>query len=105
MVRQAPAPKGLFLLSPLPVALGDEDESLADDLPPSTLAISLDRSPELVLPMLPGLLQVTGTLHVGMRADPATGRAMPAEIVLDAAPQRALRTYARELAAKSKKRI
>jgi hypothetical protein len=105
MVRQSPAPKGLFLLSPLPATLGDEDESLADDLPPTTLAISLDKSRELVLPMLPGLLQISGTLHVGMRTDPATGRAMPAEIVLDEAPQRALRTYARELAAKAKKRI
>ena len=105
MVRQSPAPKGQFLLSPLPTVLGDEDESLADDLPPTTLAISLDKSIELVLPMLPGLLQITGTLHVGMRADPATGRSMPAAIVLDEASQRALRTYARELAAKSKKRI
>lgn len=105
MVRQSPAPKGAFLLSPLPTTLGDEDESLADDLPPTTLAVSLDRSRDLALPMVPGLLQITGTLHVGMRADPATGRAMPAEIVLDEAPQRALRTYARELAAKSKKRL
>jgi len=105
MVRQSPAPKGQFLLSPLPTTLGDEDESLADDLPPTTLAISLDKSNELVLPMLPGLLQITGTLHVGMQADPATGRSMPAAIVLDEASQRALRTYARELAAKSKKRI
>ncbi len=105
MVRQSPAPKGMFLLSPLPTVLGDEDESLADDLPPTTLAVSLDKSGELVLPMLPGLLQITGTLHVGMHADPATGRSSPAAIVLDESSQRALRTYARELTAKSKKRI
>lgn len=104
MVRQSPAPKGTFLLSPLPSALGDEDESLADDLPPTTLAVSLDRSRDLALPMLPGLLAITGTLHVGMRTDAATGRAMPAEIVLDDTPQRALRDYAHELAASSKKR-
>jgi hypothetical protein len=105
MVRQQPSPKGAFLLSPLPTTLGDEDESLADDLPPTSLAIALDKSRDLAVPMLPGLLQLTGTLHVGMRADPATGRSTPAEIVLDAAPQRAIRTYARELAANSKKRI
>jgi hypothetical protein len=105
MVRQSPAPAGMFLLSPLPAALGDEDESLADDLPPTTLAISLDESRDLVLPMLPGLLQITGTLHVGMRVDPATGRSVPAAIAIDEVPQRALRTYARELAAKSKKRL
>ena len=110
MVRQSPAPKSAFLLSPLPTALGDEDESLADDLPPTTLAVVLDKSAhdksaDLTLPMLPGLLQITGTLHVGMQTDPATGRAMPAAITLDDASQRAIRTYARQLAAKSKKRI
>jgi hypothetical protein len=105
MVRQSPAAKGTFLLSPLPTVLGDEDESLADDLPPTTLAVTLDKSPELALPMMTGLLQVTGTLHVGAHSDPVTGRSMPAQVVLDEVSQRALRTYARELAAKSKKRI
>lgn len=96
MVRQSPAPKGNFLLAPLPVSLGDEDEGLADDLPPATLAIELDaKSHDLVVPMLPGLLQFTGTLHVGMRVDSATGRATPAQLVLEAAPVRALRDAVR----------
>ena len=95
MVRQSPEPKGTFLLSPLPVALGDEDEALADDLPAATLRIDLDASSRaLAVPKLPGLLQFTGTLHVGMRADPATGRATPAQLTLDAAPMRALRDAA-----------
>lgn len=103
MVRQSPAPKGAFLLSPLPVALGDEDEGLADDLPPATLRIDLDaKARDLAVPMLPGLLQFTGTLHVGMRLDPATGRATPAQLALDAAPARALREASREQAKTSK---
>ena len=102
MVRQEPAAKGAFLLSPLPVMLGDEDEALADDLPATTLRVELDKSLDLAIPVLPGLLQVTGTLHVGMRADPASGRSTPAQLVLDAAPQRAIRDLAHTLAAKSK---
>ena len=96
MVRQSPTPKGSFLLSPLPAALGDEDEGLADDLPPATLGVDLDaKSRDLAVPMLPGLLQFTGTLHVGMRVDPATGRATPAQLALDGAPVGARRDAAR----------
>ena len=96
MVRQSPTPKGMFLLSPLPVSLGDEDEGLADDLPPATLGVDLGaKSRDLAVPMLPGLLQFTGTLHVGMRVDPATGRATPAQLALDGAPVRALHDAAR----------
>ena len=103
MVRQSPASKGTFLLSPLPVSLGDEDEGLADDLPPATLGIDLDaKARDLAVPFLPGLLQFTGTLHVGMRADPATGRATPAQLTLDVAPARALRDAAQAQAKTSK---
>ena len=102
MVQQEPQPKGAFLLAPLPVLLGDEDESLADDLPATTLRVDLDKSRDLAVPLVTGLIQVTGTLHVGMRADPASGRSTPAQLVLDAAPERALRDVARELDAKSK---
>ena len=105
MVHQSPAPQGSFLLSPLPVALGDEDEGLADDLPPATLQVDLDaKSRDLTVPTLPGLLQFTGTLHVGMRADPATGRATPAQLTLERAPVRALRDAARAQAKPSRPR-
>ena len=93
---------GAFLLSPLPVMLGDEDEALADDLPATALLVELDKTRDLAVPLLPGLLQVTGTLHVGMHADPVSGRSTSAQLVLDAAPQRAIRDVARTLAAKSK---
>lgn len=105
MVQQSPLPKGGFLFSAVPAMAGDEDESLADDLPPTTLRVELDKSRDLSVPILPGLLQFTGTLHIGMRVDPATGRSTPAQLVLDEAPQRTLRNLARDLAAKSHKRI
>jgi hypothetical protein len=95
MVQQeTPAIDG-FLFAPLPVQLGDEDESLADDLPPSTIRIDLPTSRGVVVPGVPGLLQLTGVLHVGMAADAASGRSTPARLVLDAKPERALRRLAR----------
>jgi hypothetical protein len=94
MVQQESPAIDSFLLSPLPVLLGDEDESLADDLPPSAIRVVLPTAHGVVVPGLPGLLQLTGTLHVGMRTDAATGRATPAQLVLDAKPERALRRIA-----------
>ncbi|MEO7431449.1 MAG: hypothetical protein ABIR62_05380 [Dokdonella sp.] len=95
MVQQDARIADSFLLSPLPVLLGDEDESLADDLPPSTLRVELPTSRGVVVPALPGLLQLTGTLRVGMQTDAATGRATPARLVLDATPERLLRKVAK----------
>jgi hypothetical protein len=99
MAQQHAPSKGVFLLSPLPVLLGDEDESLADDLPASAILIELPKSRDVPIPPLPGLLQLTGTLRVGMRTDPASGRATPAQLVLDAAPERAVQRIAHSLAA------
>jgi hypothetical protein len=98
MVQQESAPKGAFLLSPLPVLLSDEDESLADDLPASAIRIDLPKTNDVAMPHLPGLLQFTGTLRVGMRTDAASGRATPAQIVLDASDQRALQRLAQSVA-------
>ena len=61
---------GLMILVPLPVALGDEDESFADDLPASAAYIHLAGSPGALLPYQPGLLSLTGTLELGPRAEP-----------------------------------
>jgi len=98
MVHQEHAPAGEFLLSPLPVMLGDEDESFADDLPASAILVELPKARTLAIPALPGLLQLSGTLRVGMRAD-ASGRATAARLVLDAAPERALQRAAKTVAA------
>lgn len=98
MVEQESPVKDAFLFSPLPVLLGDEDESLADDLPPSTIRIELPKAHGMVIPAVGGLLQLTGTLHVGMYADPVSGRATPARLTLDEKPERAITRLARALA-------
>jgi hypothetical protein len=103
MVQQESPAVDAFLLSPLPVMLGDEDESLADDLPPSTIRVELPTTRGAVIPNLPGLLQLTGVLHVGMRADAASGRATPAQLVLDAKPARALARLARSVSSAPRK--
>jgi len=74
---------GIALLTPLPVSLGDEDESFADDLPASTLYLHLAgplaaRS----VPYRPGLVSLTGTLQVGAQRE-ADGRASFVRLVLD----------------------
>jgi hypothetical protein len=79
----APATPGMALLTPLPVSLGDEDESFADDLPASTLYLHLAgplaaRS----VPYRPGLVSLTGTLQVGAQRE-ADGRSSFVRLVLD----------------------
>ena len=96
MVQQESVPKGTFLLSPLPALISDEDESLADDLPATAIQIELPQAPALAVPQLTGLLQLTGTLRVGMRVYAATGRATPAQLVLDDAGQHELQRLAQD---------
>lgn len=89
MVRQAQPQRGRFLLSPVPVEIGDADEGLADDVPATLVEIEL-ADPASVLPYLPGLLRIGGTLEAGghatddnprtafarIRPDPETARAL-----------------------------
>jgi len=79
-----------FLLSPLPVAAGDEDESLADDIPPSVLFVSLPKGNGAAVPNLPGLIKVSGTLRVGAHEVAGASRVVPARIELDGDIERAL---------------
>ena len=62
------------VLAPLPVALGDEDESLADDLPAAVAYLHwTDPRLDAALADCAGLLRVTGRLELGARAE-ADGR-------------------------------
>jgi hypothetical protein len=88
VVQQAHPLAGAFMLSPLPVVAGDEDESLADDIPPSAVLVRLPNAKDARIPSLPGLIQVSGTLHVG--ASEAGGRVTAARVDLDALAERAL---------------
>jgi hypothetical protein len=80
-----------LLLAPLPVALGDEDEGMADDLPPSTIALhSSTRKP---LPRVQGLVEVVGELELVPREDPSTGRVISAHVSAHPRAVRALRDF------------
>jgi hypothetical protein len=70
---------GVFILSPLPVELGDADEGLADDLPP---AIVFVHASDRAAPYPAGVVQVTGTLEVGPQNE-ADGRVSQVRLVLD----------------------
>jgi hypothetical protein len=81
---ETPVP-GMFILTPLPVSLGDEDESLSDDLPASSIFVHLDAAgAATALPFYPGLLQLTGTLLLGPH-DEADGHVSTVRLQLDAA--------------------
>lgn len=84
-----------FLLAPLPVTVDHDDESLADDIPASVVRVELPPSARGSIPVLPGLLQFTGVLRVGDRADPADGRIAPVRLELDPKTARALASVAR----------
>lgn len=83
VVREEQSAPGRFLLSPLPISLGDEDESQADDLPPSTVFVHLQGVKERVVPYVVGLVKLTGVLELGAR-DEGDGRVSTVRLVLDA---------------------
>lgn len=90
MVHQDPPLRGGFLLSPLPVAVGDEDEGLADDLPPALIFVDVAQASGLTIPSMSGLLQISGTLHVGVRENAQDQRISLIRITPDARTTRAL---------------
>ena len=79
VVRQAEPIPGVLILSPLPIELGDADESLSDDLPPAAVFVHFDAP----MPDVAGLVQVTGTLQLGPR-DEADGHVSQARLQLNA---------------------
>ena len=78
---------GLFILAPLPVALGDEDESFADDLPASVLYVHLQpRDSAGYVQHMSGLITVFGTLELGAQPE-IDGRTSFVRLRLEAEPQ------------------
>lgn len=67
MVHQEQPVSGVFALTPLPVTVGDEDESLADDLPPATVYVHINSGTKPVF--VPGLLKLIGILQVGTQEE------------------------------------
>lgn len=93
---------GRLVLAPLPVALGDEDESLADDLPVTAVFVHLSATcAERVVPNLRGLVQFIGTLQLGAQDEP-DGHVSSVRLLLDeAASLRLVNAVARTTASPS----
>ena len=82
MIRQDPPASGYFVLSPLPASIGDEDDSLADDLPASVVFVHVGLHATQALPFRPGLLRITGMLSLGAHEE-ADGRVSSVRLQLD----------------------
>ena len=79
-----------LLLSPLPLMVGDEDEGLADDVPPT--AVTVHPASKKALPKVSGLVEVVGVLALGGRQDAATGRVTSIHITAEPKAVKPLRT-------------
>jgi hypothetical protein len=86
MVEEEDPRPGRFLLAPMPQTLHDHEYGLADDLPASTLFVDLPHGLKTAPPAFrPGLLTITGILHIGNREEP-DGRISWVRLELDDAP-------------------
>lgn len=72
---------GLFVLSPMPVEMGDEDEKLVDDIPPNAIFVHMGDT-KLNFPHIDRLIKLTGTLQVGS-FDEADGHVSTFRLALD----------------------
>ncbi|MCB5206692.1 hypothetical protein [Methylovorus mays] len=64
MAKQDEATPGVFILSPLPVLMGHEDESFADDMPANSVFVHLHDAQQ-INGYVPGLINLSGVLSVG----------------------------------------
>ena len=64
MAKQETPTPGLFILTPLPINMGDEDDKFADDMPANSIFVHLDNPDALVI-YSPGLINLTGLLSLG----------------------------------------
>lgn len=97
---EVPVP-GMIILTPIPVTLGDDDERLVDDLPPSAVFVHL--SPAYAqhgLPNFSGVMQLVGTLQTGTQ-DEADGHVSGTRLLLDDATSRLLVQHADQLRAQA----
>jgi hypothetical protein len=88
MAKAESPTSGMFVLSSLPVELGDEDESLSDDLPANSLFVHTNPK-QFVVPHITGLISLIGTLSIGSQLE-ADGHVSTARLILDSDISKAL---------------
>jgi hypothetical protein len=90
MVTQDRAYSDFLILTPTPVLMGDEDESLSDDLPVTSMFVHLaPGTAAKTLPNVRGLMQLTGTLRLGSHEEP-DGHVSSMRLELDVPPSKQL---------------
>ncbi len=81
---------GMLVLTPMPLTLGDEDEKLADDLPPTAVFVHLSPAyASQAVPNFVGLIRIEGRLELGSSQE-ADGHASTTRLVLDDATSQLL---------------
>lgn len=64
MAKQETPTPGLFIMTPIPVNMGDEDDKFADDMPANSIFVHVD-NPDALVVYTPGLMNLTGLLSIG----------------------------------------
>jgi hypothetical protein len=82
MVKQEVAKSGMFLFSPVPVQLEEDEMGLADDLPACVVHVIAPTNSPSEIRFTPGLLGLIGTLSLGTREE-ADGRISSVRLLLD----------------------
>lgn len=83
MAKQETPTPGLFIMSPLAVNMGDEDDKFADDMPANSIFVHVENN-EAMVKYVPGLIHLIGVLNVG-NANEIDGRISYVRVKLDPA--------------------
>jgi hypothetical protein len=70
MARQSQPVARCFLLSPVPLALHEDEYGFAEDMPATVMHVFTDPTTPAAVTFTPGLLLLTGTLTMGNRIEP-----------------------------------
>lgn len=81
MAKQETLTPGLFIMTPLAVNIGDEDDKFADDMPANSIFVHLEGANQVVN-YVPGLINVVGVLNVGSKHE-IDGRISYVQLKLD----------------------
>ena len=81
MAKQETPTPGLFIVTPLAVNMGDEDDKFADDMPANSIFVHVDNN-EALVHYVPGLISLIGVLSVG-NVNEVDGRISYVQIKLD----------------------